>query len=158
MKTLLIATMGAAALITFTPVLASAKDRGDHANKRFERLDANGDSKITLEEMLARTDARFDKADTNGDGEISVDEMVTRIERRRLERRAERMLKRMDFDGDGKVTKTELQNRAKKRFALMDRNDDGAVEMSEMRRGKRSDRRGKRRHNRGHHRRGQSDL
>ena len=35
MKTLSIATIGAAALIAFTPVLAFAKDRGDRANKRF---------------------------------------------------------------------------------------------------------------------------
>ncbi len=151
MRTLTITAVSAAILIAFLPSFAIADDGNDRASKRFERIDANKDGKITLEETLARTNERFDRADTDGDGELSLEEMVVRLEKRRLERRARRMMKRMDFNGDGKVTKDELENRARKRFALMDGNDDGSIEKSEIRRGGWGRKRGKRRHRRGRH-------
>ncbi len=154
MRTLTIASVSAALLIAFAPSFAVAKDGEDRASKRFERIDTNKDGKITLEETLNRTNERFDKADTDGNGEISLEEMVARLERRRLERRARRMLKRMDFNGDGKVTKDEMQSRARKRFALMDGNDDGSIEKSEMRHGGWGRKHRKHRHRRGRH----SDL
>lgn len=136
-KVILVAAVTAAFA---APHLALADDgnrRGGMGHgKGFEKLDLNKDGKLTLDESLKNSADRFDKADTNGDGEISLEEMSQRILLRRVERRARRMMKRMDFNGDGKVTKDEIQGRAKKRFGMMDRNDDGVVEKSELRRGK----------------------
>ena len=125
---------------------------GGGQGQRFEKMDTNGDGSLTVDEFVGAATSRFDKADTNSDGVLSKDELVQRMMRKRLEHRAERMIKRMDYNGDGKVTKDEIESRTRKRFALMDGNDDGKVDKSEMKRNSmrmgKGGRRGMRKHRR----------
>ena len=139
--------IGTAALAVLVPTAALAQDDARDNNrgqKRFEKLDANKDGQISLEEMLGVTAERFAAADADKDGEISLEEMTAQMQKRKLERRAKRRLARMDFNGDGKVTQDEIENRAKKRFAMIDRNDNGFIEKAELRQ-MAKERRGKKR-------------
>ncbi|WP_334128104.1 EF-hand domain-containing protein [Sneathiella sp.] len=43
----------------------------------YREMDANGDTILTLEEVTAVGVTRFEKLDTNGDGKISKDEFVS---------------------------------------------------------------------------------
>ena len=45
-----------------------------HAARMMERMDANGDGKVTREEFMQGHDAMFDAMDTNGDGVIDAEE------------------------------------------------------------------------------------
>ena len=45
-----------------------------HEQKRFERMDANGDGKVTAEELTAHHGAMFDRMDRNDDGMIGPDD------------------------------------------------------------------------------------
>ncbi len=120
---------------------AVAAQSGDQIrNKRMDRLDADKDGTISKEEFLA--DQRLKDADTNGDGVLSPDELAAMIQKREIERKVERLTRRLDVNGDGKVTIAEIENQKAKRFALLDRNDDGKLEASELRRMK---------HHWGHH-------
>ena len=70
----------------------------------FEDLDADGDGKITPEEMAGHMQARFEGADSDGDGALSRDELVARMMERRAERMAryaDHMIERHDETGDG---------------------------------------------------------
>lgn len=96
------------------------------------RLDTNKDGVISADEYSAIPDLRA--ADTNNDGVLSVEEVAAMIQKREYERRAERMMRGMDIDGDGKVTLAEIEQHRAKRFALMDRNNDGKLEGRELRR------------------------
>ena len=70
------------------------KDRGgDRAAKMFSRLDANGDGKITRDEMGEKA-RMVDHADKDGDGAVSIDEF-----RRFLKERQKRQHERREGDG-----------------------------------------------------------
>ena len=106
--------------------------RGDHAAKRFERMDADKSGDVTFEEFSAAMGKRVTDADADGDGKITVAELADHIERMRAQRAAQRIIDRLDANGDGVLTKEEIESRQKKRFALLDRNDDGKIERQEM--------------------------
>ncbi len=121
------------------------KGEGRHGGMRFERLDTNKDGSLSQQEFMAASVMRFSKTDTNADGIITEEELIQRMMRRRAERMAKHLLMRMDYNGDGKVTKDEVESRAKKRFSLLDGNDDGKLDRAEMRRNA-SRRQGQRKH------------
>lgn len=99
---------------------------------------------------------RFGEADADGDGKLSRDEMVARMTARavaRVEARADRMIAQHDGDGDGMLTLEEMQSGMGGRmFERLDADGDGAIsrdefakmrEMREMQQGKRDGKRGK---------------
>ncbi|MFL9839386.1 hypothetical protein ABS767_00300 [Sphingomonas sp. ST-64] len=109
---------------------------------------------ISKAEMLARADARFDRLDTNKDGQLSADERKAGMDaaraamaerkggelqdfmpggRRGGARMAERMMKRVDTNGDGMISKAENRAMVEARFARMDADKDGMIEQGERR-------------------------
>ena len=135
------ATIALSALVAL-PALAHAQDRSAR-DERFSQLDTDKSGTVSLEEFLARRGDFLSEADTDDDGSITAAEIADAMERRRNLRRAERMIERMDMDGDGKLTMEEIDSRGRKRFALLDVNDDGEIAESEARRmGKRHGMRG----------------
>ncbi|WP_439539187.1 hypothetical protein [Sphingomonas sp.] len=111
---------------------------------------------ISKAEMLARADARFDRLDTNKDGQLSAEERKADAEAARAAmaekkggelqdfmpgaRRGgggmgERMLARVDTNGDGLISKAENRAMVEARFARMDADKDGSVEAGEGRKG-----------------------
>lgn len=121
-----------------TPAPQTSGDAGQHAQKvrprlqaRLDRLDANKDGAIDEQEFA--TAQNLKDADTNGDGTLSTEELAAMIQKRQAERQAQRLLRQLDVDGDGKVTIAEVEQQRAKRFALMDRNNDGKLEAHELR-------------------------
>jgi len=111
---------------------------------------------ISKAEMIARADARFDRLDTNKDGQLSADERKAGAEAARAAmaekkggelqdfmpgaRRGgggmgERMLARVDTNGDGMISKAENRAMVEARFARMDADKDGTIEAGEGRKG-----------------------
>jgi Ca2+-binding EF-hand superfamily protein len=110
---------------------------------------------ITKAEMLARADARFDRMDTNKDGQLDANERKAGAEAARTAmaerkggemadfmpgggrggRMGERMLGRIDTNGDGMISKAENRAAAEARFARMDANGDGTIGADERGKG-----------------------
>ena len=131
-QSIVLVAVASMAAVASTSVLA--KDGPRRGGKIFKQADLDNDGKLSLQEMVSQATSRFDRADANKDGEITAEELADASRRQRSERRAQRMLSRLDYNGDGKVTRTELEDQAQKRFALLDGNEDGFVERDEMRR------------------------
>ncbi len=119
------------------PAEAREGGKGRHFDRAamFERADADGDGKVTMEELSALRGERFSRIDANGDGQLSQEEL-TAMGREKAERRAARMLERMDENGDGVISEAEFaalsEDRADRMFARADANGDGAIDRDEM--------------------------
>lgn len=112
----------------------------------FAQTDADGDGKVTMEEIMAAGQARLDEAftamDADADGSVTKDEitafMAARAEAERAARRdqaAQRMLDFADADDDGVLTKDEVFPQPKgdgSFFTRFDTDEDGAISEEEF--------------------------
>ncbi|WP_306153084.1 EF-hand domain-containing protein [Roseovarius sp. MMSF_3281] len=157
-RTMILSVIGAAMVVTAGAGAMAQGKHGDHKRPSFEEVDANGDGKVSRDEMQARAAARFNDADSDGDGAISRDEMIARA-MARVEKRVDRMMSRLDADDDGMVTEAEMQQMRDKHmgrmFKRMDKDGDGALSKEEFAQGHRKGHHGK--HGKGKHRMGDDD-
>lgn len=120
---------------------------------------------MTQAQMMARADARFDAMDANKDGQLSADERKAGMDRAREARAtrngsekamsgagrrgggrmAERMMGRVDTNGDGMISRAENRAAVETRFSRRDADKSGTIEAGERRaKGKRMGMRGPR--------------
>ncbi len=132
-STLLIAAMAAG--LTLTAMDVSAAGRGpQHDAPDFATLDTDGSGTVTVGEIVAAGQARFDAADTDGNGALSLEEMVAARDGDAT-RRAERMISRMDENGDGELQADEMTRRgpdAERMMSHADTDDDGEISEEEF--------------------------
>lgn len=148
-RTTFIAAIASAA-IGLTTVSAMAREKGPD----FAALDADGNGEITLVEMQAAGDARFAAVDTDGDGFLTQEELEAAGKKRSAER-AERMLKHMDENEDGKLSKDEMKPKKRtpeKFFDRVDTDKSGGISKAEFdeARAKMKERHGKKGHGKRH--------
>lgn len=131
MKSVLILT--ALALASAATLVTAAPEGQAHRAGMLERLkaaDTNGDGFISRAEAgaLPRIAERFDAIDANRDGQVSIEELRAS----HAKHRGEGQLKRLDTDGDGKMSKAEALAKASERFDRADANKDGFLTPDEM--------------------------
>jgi Ca2+-binding EF-hand superfamily protein len=107
--------------------------RAQFAQKYFDKLDANHDGVVTLDEYVAAAQAEFKVLDTAGNGQVTAAEIAASPKvQHRANHLAERMVRRLDTNGDGVVSQEEYLADAQKQFARMDKNGDGFIDAEEM--------------------------
>ncbi|NOX74642.1 MAG: calcium-binding protein [Alphaproteobacteria bacterium] len=133
------ATIGAVGLSAAIPAYAlGGKDGPRGPRIDFEKVDLNGDGKITPEEMSTYRATKFAEQDADGDGFLSREEISAAILARiqdNMDKRLDRMFKRGDADGDGMISLAELPgggDRSAKLFERLDKDGDGAISADEM--------------------------
>ena len=110
------------------PILlaASAAAFAEKPHKRWQ-------GPISIEEAEARAAERFGRIDADGDGRLTREELFSAERRKeRVEERRERLFDRLDADGDGAVSAEEYGKRIEKLVAL-DNDEDGTVTREELR-------------------------
>ena len=133
MKTVIALT--ALALVSAATVVTAAEGqpRRGAMLERLKAADTNGDGLISKAEAAAlpRLAAHFDQIDTNRDGQVSFEELRAFHAAHRGDH-AKAMLKKIDTDGDGKISKAEALAAAAARFDRADTNKDGFLTLEEM--------------------------
>lgn len=98
----------------------------------MERVDADGDGRITAEEAEAFRAEQLSTHDANGDGALSLDEFAAMHAANMRPMMVDRF-QFLDEDGDGSVTEAEMATPMARMFRHMDRDGDGAIGFDEMR-------------------------
>ena len=122
--------IAATSLLLATTALHATEPRLPTGEKTFLAADKDKDGKLTLAELTPPAERRFLKMDANGDNAVSRDEIETRL-RAAMERQLERMLTRMDADKDGTITQAEFDGLLATKFGKADADANGAVTFEE---------------------------
>lgn len=122
---------------------------GPRSGQMFQRADKDNSGTVTFEEFTEASPMALASADANGDGKINAEELTDSMMRKMVQRRAERMIERLDADNDGQVSLAEVESSQKRMFERLDVDGSGAIEQDELSQGRQM--RGERD---GHHRKG----
>jgi hypothetical protein len=102
----------------------------------FAEIDANGDGKITQDELDAMKAKHFAEADANSDGKVTADEIQTQMAARmaeRMARGARMMIAFADDNGDGALSADEMAAGPEGGMLMrLDKDGDGAVSQDEF--------------------------
>ena len=107
---------------------------------RLKKADTNGDGMISREEAkagLPQLYKHFDEVDTNHDGQVTAEELQAfhqKMQAARQQKAAERF-KKLDTDGDGRISRAEAQAGAPRlaaHFDEIDTNKDGFITPDEL--------------------------
>ena len=134
---LAIAAAGPAALLSIAALAQSASTAtGSHPTffqHMLQKLDTNGDGRISLNEYLAGATARFKAMDTQGSGSVTAAQIAASPQAvKRNQMVANFLVKRMDSAGNGYITQDEYLAQAKARFAKLDKKGDGKLTVDEF--------------------------
>lgn len=119
-----------------TAALAAHADPGPFPQHRggFQRLleaaDTNGDGVLSRDEALAFAAKRFDALDANHDGQLTAEEVRASLRQKRAAH-----WKKIDTDGDGRISLAEAQANAPRlarNFTRIDANGDGYITPEEL--------------------------
>jgi Ca2+-binding EF-hand superfamily protein len=106
------------------------------AGKMFDRADTDKNGTLSEAEVLASAEAIFERRDSNKDGALDTADARPGKGKghhgKGGEERAERMLKRLDTDKDGKISQAEMLARATQTFQRVDADKNGEVTEAEV--------------------------
>ena len=100
--------------------------------KGFSKLDSDANGKVTVDEFRQTAEKRFLRLDGNKDGAVSTAEIDQALQKS-METRRNRILKFMDADQDGSVSKVELDAMVARLLASADADSDGGLTLDEIR-------------------------
>jgi class 3 adenylate cyclase len=112
------------------PTRPGPLSRGRGLSDLFQRLDPNGDGKVTMSEFQSWREGQFNAFDADKDGHLSQAELSAG--RSPFARKLLQNFSMVDSDQDQKLSRSEFQAGGRRRFLQMDANRDGNISGDEM--------------------------
>lgn len=111
--------LGTAAVLTFTvPASAEKGAMTERHKEHMEKIDTDGNGKVSKAEAKAAREAHFKTADMDGNGSVSLEEFEAMAERRR-QMKLKHKFERSDKNGDGVLTADEMESGRSGHFEKM---------------------------------------
>lgn len=136
LKSLTAAALLSAATLPAATLPATAARMGPPpVEEMVARFDTDGSGSLDAKELMAARLDRFAAADADGDGFLTTEEMAAardQAKERRRQARLDRMVARLDSDGDGKISAAEFLVVQERRMARIDTNGDGELNEDEI--------------------------
>ncbi|TIQ37195.1 MAG: EF-hand domain-containing protein [Mesorhizobium sp.] len=111
-----------------------------NARELFQRIDTNGDRELEFSEIQALRAQMFDRMDVNRNGALDPGEVQAAVEQVKSKRDIQARFaglqteaRRMDRNGDGKISRDEFTAAIPDRLLQADTDADGALSIAEMR-------------------------
>ncbi|MEZ5647681.1 MAG: EF-hand domain-containing protein [Alphaproteobacteria bacterium] len=150
--TILLSSVAMVGIVTLTASAIAAPTQQDRHQMRGERMwqkiDANADGSVSVEEFRAGSERAFSRLDKNNDGKITQEEAAQMRFNHRHHHRGDMGARqgwfdRIDADHDGVITKAEsdlardqmisrMKERTDQAFTKGDKNNDGKVTKDEF--------------------------
>jgi len=112
---------------------SAASARPSFFQHMLQKMDTNGDGRISEQEFLAAATARFQSIDTQHTGSVDAAELASSPgAEQRLQQHANRIVKHLDTAGAGYITQDEVVAFAQRRFARLDKSGDGKLTPDEL--------------------------
>jgi len=102
------------------------EEKKERLEKRFNKMDANNNGKVSYKEFTAKMKKKFQKFDQDSNGILSHDEFVNA-----WKHKGKKAFKKLDTDNSGSITASEFNAKKEKRFKKMDKNEDGVLSSEE---------------------------
>ena len=93
-------------------------------------LDSNKDGKLSMEEFKKGAPEKFKMMDENKDGFLTLEEL--KKDKQQGRKSPEEIIKDLDADKNGKLSKAEVKGPIKDKFTTIDDNDDGYISLDEL--------------------------
>lgn len=114
---------------------------GQRARQAFRQMDQNGDRALQFTEIQAARASLFDRLDANRNGVLDNGDAQAALQRVREGGRLqmataeglETQVRRMDANGDGRITRAEFAQFIPDRLQRADANGDRSLSLSELR-------------------------
>ena len=120
-----------AVILPFAAAAAEPAPSPTLSSAAFSRADRNADGWVDLDEYRRDIVAAWHALDLDGDGWITAEE-VRAVPAGRAHRSLERLMRRADADGDGRLSFAEVVRHRMARFDAADRDRDDRLSLDEM--------------------------
>lgn len=127
-KTFILAMVASSILVS--PVLAQETSKAATDKAAVESTAKPERGPIDLAKFSRMEELKA--ADTNGDGILSREEIEAHALKMIVKRTADRMERRLDVNGDGKISLAAIEKKRAERFAELDKNKDGKLDRGEL--------------------------
>jgi hypothetical protein len=131
-KTFILAIV--ASTVLASPVLAQSASGANTENTVEKTVQRKEREPVDLAKFTRMDELKA--ADTNNDGILSREEIEAYAQKMMVKRAADRMERRLDVNGDGKISLAAIEKHRTERFAELDKNKDGKLDRSELKAGK----------------------
>ena len=110
----------------------SGRRLGPMGGRIFKHMDTTGDDVISKAEFTSAVEKRFGRLDKDQNGVVDENEAPAPRPRPRMGMMGAGIVKQLDANKDGKISKDEFSAANEKHFNHLDQNEDGQIDETEL--------------------------